>query len=64
VRAGTVACALEGWGESGVRVRVRADVAGRYLPPPLDSALEMDPVQKMGQKCPKTMLVSVQIATA
>jgi hypothetical protein len=39
VRAATIACALEGWGESGVRVRVRADVAGRYLPSPLDSAL-------------------------
>jgi hypothetical protein len=30
VRAGTIAYALEGWGESGVR----ADVVGRYLPPP------------------------------
>jgi hypothetical protein len=42
VRAGTVACALEGWGESEVRVKVRADVdvAERYLPPPLDSASE------------------------
>jgi hypothetical protein len=44
VRASTIACALEGWGESGVRVRVRADVAGRYLSPPLDSALEQDPM--------------------
>jgi hypothetical protein len=34
VRAVTVASALEGWGKSGVR----CDVAGRYLPPPLDSA--------------------------
>jgi hypothetical protein len=38
VRAGTITCALEGWGESGVGVGVRTDVAGRYLPPPLDSA--------------------------
>jgi hypothetical protein len=36
VRAGTITCALEGWGESGVR----ADVAGRYLPPLLDSVLD------------------------
>jgi hypothetical protein len=42
VRAGTIACALEGWGECGVRVRVRADVAGRYLPPPVDSAFVVD----------------------
>jgi hypothetical protein len=28
VRAGTIACALEGWDESGVR----ADMAGKYLP--------------------------------
>jgi hypothetical protein len=27
VRAGTIARALAPWGESGVRVRVRADVA-------------------------------------
>jgi hypothetical protein len=39
VRAVTVDCALERWDESGVRVRVRTDVVGRYLPPPLDSAL-------------------------
>jgi hypothetical protein len=32
VRADTIACALKGYGESGVRVRVRADMAGRYLP--------------------------------
>jgi hypothetical protein len=32
VRAGTIAYASEGCGESGVRVRVRPDVAGRYLP--------------------------------
>jgi hypothetical protein len=38
VRAGNIACTLQGWGKSGVRVGVRADVAGRYLPPPLDSA--------------------------
>ena len=28
VRAGTIACALAPWGESGVRVRKKADVAG------------------------------------
>jgi hypothetical protein len=32
VRAGTIVYALERWDESEVRVRVRADVAGRYLP--------------------------------
>jgi hypothetical protein len=38
VRVGTVAYALEGWGKSGVRVGMRADVAGRYLALLLDSA--------------------------
>jgi hypothetical protein len=28
VRAGTIACALAPWGESGVRVREKIDVAG------------------------------------
>jgi hypothetical protein len=45
VRADTIACALEGWGENGVRVGVRADVAGRYLPPhrtqPLSNILSL-----------------------
>jgi hypothetical protein len=34
VRAGTVDCALERWGENGMR----DDVVGRYLLPPLYSA--------------------------
>jgi hypothetical protein len=44
MRADTIACALEGWGESKAKVRVKGDATGRYLLPPLDSALKYRPL--------------------